>query len=376
MAYDKNHPFRARLSQRRRLSGNGSQKDIYQLEIDLTGGDIAYEPGDWLAVLPENPPDQIQRMAQLLGLTVDETVQLPRWTEPMTVGDALQKHLTISRPHRSLLTWLQEQTGGRNARLETLPTQADGEDPTAGLSVADLLDRFGLAVDHVSSFLAQLKPLMPRLYSIASSQKRYPQSLQLVVATAHFQDRNGHRRDGLASGFLNHRLAIGDELRVFPVKTRMRMPTDGSDLIMVGPGVGIAPFLGFLQDRDSRDGTQAVGRCWLFFGDRHCESDFICEEELMDYRRRGLLDRLSLAFSRDQSEKIYVQHRLLEERDEVWRWLNNGAHFYVCGDGQMGRDVEAALLTVLERCAGFSGDRARDFLQDLKKSRRYQQDVY
>lgn len=376
MAYDKNHPFMARLVDRQRLSGEKSQKDIYRLEIDLIGSEITYEPGDWLAVLPENSEAEVRHLLDRLDLSEDQELRLPRLADPLPTGDALRSHLTISRVHKPLILWLADHSpaGHTTERLKALLADPSLEAQIAGRSVADFLEEYDLKIQDAETFLCQLKPVLPRLYSIASSPKKRPHSIELVVATAHFHGPDGQIRDGLASGFLNHRLSVGDGLKIYPVRTRMKMPSDGAPMIMVGPGVGIAPFLGFLQEKEM--GPEKFGRCWLFFGDRHRESDFICEGTLKNHLKGGVLDRLSLAFSRDQAEKVYVQHKLLAEKDEVWQWIQDGAYFYVCGDSKMGRDVERTLLMILEDCAEFATDRAQLFLQDLKKSRRYQQDVY
>ena len=245
-----------------------------------------------------------------------------------------------------------------------------------GHEIIDLLTLFPTSRPSFGDFVAALRPLQPRLYSIASSLKAQPDEVHLTVGVVRYVNARQRQCRGVASTFLADRLRPGQKARVFVQPSHgFRMPFDNTvPIIMVGPGTGIAPFRAFLQERKA---VRAAGKNWLFFGDQRGEFDFLYQQELERYVQDGTLKFLDTAFSRDQSEKLYVQHRMLQRRGEIWSWLERGAYFYVCGDAKrMAADVDAALRQIVAQEGGMSDDNARAFLADLAKSKRYQRDVY
>ena len=253
----------------------------------------------------------------------------------------------------------------------------DGPGVPEGHEILDLLKRFPSARPAPDAFVAALKPIRPRLYSISSSPKAHPDDVHLTVAVVRYVNALGRQCRGVASTYLAERLRAGQKAKVFVHASHaFAPPADASaPMIMVGPGTGIAPFRAFLQDRAATAGAR--GRNWLFFGDQHRDRDFLYRAEIEKWLVDGVLTRLDTAFSRDQAEKIYVQHRMLERAREIWAWLQEGAHFYVCGDAKrMARDVDAALKQIVAEQGGMSAEAAAAYVSDLAKSKRYARDVY
>jgi sulfite reductase (NADPH) flavoprotein alpha-component len=364
MISDKKLPSVGRLAQRVRLSKEGSAKNVYLVCID-TGGKLVYEAGDWLMVSPQNPPDQVERLAKLL-----KNADL----------DRLSRDFTILSVHRSLVQWILENAAREDEKgplLELL--EGDFNALARGYIVANMLERFANVPVPFEALQANLKPLQPRLYSIASAPEVDPNTIELVVASAFYAGPDRKYHEGAASSFLNKYLPIGGETRIQVTKTHFKLPTNPqTDVIFVGPGTGIAPFRGFLQQREFliKNGNQ-LGRSWLFFGDQHRATDYIFEDELAAYQKSGALTRLDLAFSRDQAHKIYVQDRIWENRGEIWKWIDGGAYVYVCGTANpMARDVSEAFVKIARMCGNLSEGAAKDYVQIMQKSRRYLQDVY
>jgi sulfite reductase (NADPH) flavoprotein alpha-component len=328
-------------------------------------GKLTYEPGDWLAVLPQNPAAEVDRLFQLLQGSDREVLsrKVAITRVPAALGQWVLENSVQSGRHEQLGEWL-------NGDFNTL---------TNGYSVADFLEQFAQVPLPAGEAIARLKPLQPRLYSIASSPDENPNHVELVVATASHKDRVGGWGKGVASSFLNEQLPLGGELGVYATKTHFKLPENPSTkAIFVGPGTGIAPFRGFLQHRNflHRKGTQ-LGQCWLFFGDQHRATDFLLEEELTAYQKTGVLSRLDLAFSRDQDYKIYVQDRIWENRDTIWQWISEGAHIYICGTANpMAQDVRNTFIKIIHQCGCFSEEDSATYVASLQKSRRYLQDVY
>jgi sulfite reductase (NADPH) flavoprotein alpha-component len=374
MEYSAKNPLIARLGARRRLSlGEGKEVCEILLQADEK---IPYGCGDWLAVQPRNADGEVQCLLELLRANGEELVRVGGG-EKVSLRQALSELFSIGEAPKSLAKALLPSYGGEAGQPSADGVFGDFETSVAGLSVADFLRLH--RTEDISLVLSALKPLRPRLYSIASSPLVCPNGLRLVVATAAYVTPNGETRYGVSSSYLNRQLTIGDPLRCYPVHTRFKLPEDTrTDIVMVGPGVGIAPFVGFLEQRQAeRKSGKVVGRNWLFFGDRHRRADFILENELTAYLRDGTLSHLDLAFSRDQDQKIYVQDRIRERGEELGHWLAAGAHFYVCGDGKrMAKDVEAALAEVLVKYCGQSGPLVRETIGAMERDRRYQRDVY
>ncbi len=359
-------PYRARVPVNRRLSGAGSAKEIRHYEFALADSGIGYEAGDALGVLPANDPALVAAIADHFRVSVDTAVG------DESLGELLGHRYEISTPSKDLLGEVESRADNeelshalRGGVKEVLDSWLFGKD------VLDIL-RIGGDALSLDEFVPLLKPLQHRAYSISSSSLAHPEQIHLTVASVRYRS-TGRDRGGVCSTFLADRCA---DARIFlqPNKS-FRVPADDdTPMIMVGPGTGIAPFRAFLQEREQRG---ARGRNWLFFGDQHREHDYIYAAEIEAWHAGGLLDRLDLAFSRDRSEKVYVQSRMRARGRELFGWLQDGAHFYVCGDAtRMARDVDHALHEIVVEHGGLGADDATEYVNALKREKRYVRDVY
>ena len=371
--YSRASPFRARLKGNRLLSGEGSAKETRQIVFDLAGSGLAYEAGDALGVWPANCPNLV---ADILAETrLDGTA-------PVTVGDhteiplaeALLRHCEIARITPDFLQYMCGMAGSDPLVALSKPDRkAELGDWMWGRQIVDVVREYPVRTTP-QAFVTALKRLQPRLYSIASSSKACPDEVHLTISTVRY-DHGGRPRGGVCSTFLADR-SEDVEIPIFvQASSHFRPPADDSlPMIMVGPGTGIAPFRGFLQERQARGAT---GKNWLFFGEQRAASDFYYRDELEAMAAGGILHRLDTAFSRDQGAKIYVQQRMIENGPEIWRWLEDGAHFYVCGDAsRMAKDVDVALRHIIETQGGLSPDRAEAYVRRLSADKRYGKDVY
>jgi sulfite reductase (NADPH) flavoprotein alpha-component len=373
--WSKKNPYPARLLTNLKLNGEGSGKEVRHYEISLAGSGLTYEAGDALGVLPANCGELVGDILKALGCDGEEAVKTPDGSET-SLRLALVQHYDIARPSTDLLKAAAERgaAGGELAALLDPARKDDLKKWLWGREVIDVIT--GLAKPFTApELIALLKKLQPRLYSISSSPKAHPDEVHLTVAAVRY-DGHGRARKGVCSTFLADRCAADTPVPVFvQVSHGFRLPPDGdTPVIMCGPGTGIAPFRAFLEERLA---TGAKGRNWLFFGDQKRDTDFLYREQLEGWVADGHLTRLDLAFSRDQTEKIYVQNRMLEQAAELFSWLESGAHFYVCGDAsRMAKDVDAALHQIAETAGGMSAEAAAAFIQKLKSEKRYQRDVY
>ena len=374
--YTRLNPCTAPIVLAEPLNKAGSSKDTRLIAFDLTGTGLKYEVGDALGVYPENCGDAVQWVLDALDATGTEKISAPDGSL-VPLRDALTRHYSITKPSADLLNLL---AGCAKGRLDAdgLRALADEDGPGVpdGVEVLDVLHQFPSARPEPEQFVSALAPLQPRLYSISSSQRAHPDQVHLTVGVVRYVNAKGRQCKGVASTFLAERLKPGTKARVFVQTSHgFRLPADGNTpVIMVGPGTGIAPFRAFLQDRHA---AGAPGKNWLLFGDQRQEFDFLYEQELAKYRQDGLLTKLDLAFSRDQAEKVYVQTRMTENAAEIWDWLRQGAHFYVCGDAKrMAKDVDDALKAIVARHGGMSSEAAKAFVADMTKAKRYQRDVY
>ncbi|MCB5189013.1 sulfite reductase subunit alpha [Methylobacillus caricis] len=371
-AYNRKNPYASTLAVNRRLSGNDSAKEIRHYEFDLGDSGLIYEAGDALNVVPENDPALVGLILNHLGVAADKAVA--RQDKPL--GELLTRSFEISTPSRELIAAVEQHAG--NEDLSNIVRSGDKEALENWLWGKDTLDLLqlnpGLALE-VDDFVSLLKPLQHRAYSISSSALANPGRVHLTVASVRY--RSGERlRGGVCSTYLADRVAEGDQAGIFVTTNKsFRVPADKSvPVIMVGPGTGIAPFRAFLQERRE---SGANGRNWLFFGDQKRASDFIYEDELTGMMKEGVLSRLDLAFSRDQAEKIYVQTRMKENGKELFAWLQEGGHFYVCGDAsRMAKDVDQALHDVIAKHGGLDAEAAVNYVNQLKREKRYLRDVY
>ncbi|MBI5396627.1 MAG: sulfite reductase subunit alpha [Verrucomicrobia bacterium] len=374
-AYSRNNPFRATLTVNRLLNGDGSGKETRHFEISLEGSGLRYEAGDSLAVLPTNCPSLVDELLRTLDCDGEEAVLSPGGAE-LALHNALLHHCDIRRVPAPLLRAVAERAGDAALTALLAPgAERELEKWLHGREIIDLLLGFPAAKFQPKEFVELLKKLQPRLYSISSGPKIHPASVHLTVAVVRYTAHDRARK-GACSTFLSDRTTPGTTVPVFVHTNKaFRPPADGErGMIMVGPGTGIAPFRAFLQERRA---TGAKGGNWLFFGDQRAATDFLYRDELEAMQRDGLLTRLDTAFSRDQAEKIYVQHRMLENAAELFAWLEAGAHFYVCGDAaRMAKDVDAALHQVIERAGSMSAEQAAAYVKRLQAAKRYARDVY
>jgi len=371
--YDRTNPYIARLISSTSLNGPSSAKDTRHVMINLKGSGIVYKPGDACGVYPENCHDHVEQVLAALGCTGAEEVT--GWDDqPTSFRDALHRDFTITRPSPDLLDLL-VRTAKDEGESAALANLRDRDDGSGDLEILDLLLQFPSAKPAPSDFVATLSPLAPRLYSISSSLTACPDQVHLTVGTVRYQNSIGRSCKGVASTFLADRVRPGQKVRVFIQPAhRFGLPEHDKPIIMVGPGTGVAPFRSFLQERHA---VKASGKSWLFFGDQKSDCDFLYRQELEEYLGSGTLTRLDTAFSRDSAEKVYVQHRMLQHADELWAWLQEGAHFYVCGDAKrMANDVDKALRQVVAGAGGLSPDEVDAFMSNLSRSGRYQRDVY
>lgn len=366
--YHKENPFPARLSVNQKITGRDSTKDIRHIEISLEDSGITYQPGDALGIWFDNDASLVGEVLALTELRGDEA------TTKGPLRDALTRHFELTRLHGGFITGLAEISG--NAALKDLAgDKAQVNALVASAQVVDVLKRFPakLGADQLVSLL---RPLTPRLYSIASAQSEVEEEVHLTVGVVRYPQADGTLRSGGASSYLADRLPEEAEVRVFVEHNdNFRLPANpDTPVIMVGPGTGIAPFRAFMQERET---LGASGKNWLFFGNPHSTQDFLYQVEWQRQVKSGLLSKISLAFSRDQGHKIYVQDRLREAGLELYQWLEAGAHFYVCGDANhMAKDVQQALLDVIAEHGHKSREEAEEYLSELRRAKRYQRDVY
>jgi sulfite reductase (NADPH) flavoprotein alpha-component len=370
--WGRKNPYSSRVSVNRLLSGSASSKEIRHYEFDLGESGLDYEAGDALGVVPLNDPKLVGALLERFGVSAErEVAGLDR-----PVGDALLNMFEISTPSRELVAEIGKRAG--HDELSHILVNGDREQLAAFLWSKDILDLLNLGekpVFDIAEFVTFLKPLQHRAYSISSSPLVAQNSVHLTIASVRYR-AEGRERGGVCSTYLADRVAADQNAGIFVSPNKaFRVPQDNdAPVIMVGPGTGIAPFRAFLQERQARG---AKGKNWLFFGDQHRQSDFIYEDELGDMSRDGVLTRLDLAFSRDQAEKIYVQTRMRQNGKALYQWLEEGGHFYVCGDAiRMAKDVDDALHRIVIDEAGISAEAASDYVNRLKREKRYLRDVY
>jgi sulfite reductase (NADPH) flavoprotein alpha-component len=373
IVYDRRHPFPAEVCANRLLTAPGSAKETRHFEISLEGSNLSYTAGDALGIVPSNCPELVEQILRALNCDGEEAVPSPDGSE-VPLHKALLEFYDITKIPAGLLKCFAERSAVPAFRELLEPAAANLlKSFVSQREIVDLLLEHSSAKIGAAEFVSHLKKLAPRLYSIASSPAAHGNSVHLTISIVRYET-NGRKRKGVCSTFLADRAhqKVGTFVHRSP---HFRLPEDhAKPVIMVGPGTGIAPFRGFLYEREA---VGATGRNWLFFGDQKESTDFLYQDELFRFRKNGVLTRFDTAFSRDQPQKIYVQQRMLENAAELWAWLEEGAHFYVCGDAQrMAKDVDAALHTILERCGQKSKEEADAYVKKLKAEHRYQRDVY
>ena len=369
--YTKEEPLTATLSVNQKITGRDSEKDVRHIEIDLGDSGLRYQPGDALGVWYQNDPALVKELVELLWLKGDEPVSVDGKTLPLS--EALQWHFELTVNTGNIVENYATLTRSESL-LPLVGDKAKLQHYAATTPIVDMV-RFSPAQLDATALIGLLRPLTPRLYSIASSQAEVETEVHVTVGVVRY-DIEGRARAGGASSFLADRVEEEGEVRVFiEHNDNFRLPANPeTPVIMIGPGTGIAPFRAFMQQR-AADGAE--GKNWLFFGNPHFTEDFLYQVEWQRYVKEGVLNRIDLAWSRDQKEKVYVQDKLRQQGAELWRWINDGAHIYVCGDAnRMAKDVEQALLDVIAEFGAMDAEAADEYLSELRVERRYQRDVY
>jgi sulfite reductase (NADPH) flavoprotein alpha-component len=371
VVYNQKNPFRATVIDKVKITGRHSDKEVYHVALDLAGSGIAYQPGDSLGVLADNPPVLVEQIIEQLNLDPAVNVLVKKKEFPLRI--ALLHQVEITLLNRDIIQKYAEKTG--NTEVFKILEDDDLLDQYLwGHDILDLLLEFPAELD-AQELIDLLRPLPARLYSISSSQEAVGEEVHITVATVRYENK-GRNREGAASTYLANRIDTDSEVPVYIERNPgFRLPeNEETPIIMVGAGTGIAPFRAFVQQSEVE---KRKGKSWLFLGERTFYSDFLYQVEWQKYLKKGVLGKIDLAFSRDQEQKIYVQHRLAEQQKEIFDWLQNGASFYLCGDmKQMAKDVQQTLLDIIQAQGGLSEEQARDYFRKLKKEKRFQADVY
>lgn len=372
--YDRTNPFKAEVLENLNLNGRGSDRETRHIELSLEGSGLDYEPGDSLGVFPENHPRLVEELIAAMGWNADERVTVNKNGDQASVHEALLRYFEITAVTKPVV----EQLAKLNHGSGLTALLADDSEFRTVMNSCDLLDLvqdYNLKGIPAGEFVAALRKIPARLYSIASSSKSFPDEVHLTVRSVRYEAR-GRERYGVCSVHLAERIEAGDTLPVYiQHNPNFKLPENpDTPIIMVGPGTGVAPFRSFLGEREE---TGAEGKTWLFYGDQHFATDFLYQTEWQRWLKDGVLTKMDVAFSRDTEQKVYVQHRMLEHSKELYQWLQEGASVYICGDEKkMAHDVHAALTTILEQEGGLSSEQASEYLTRLQQEKRYQRDVY
>ncbi len=405
--FNKNNPFYGKIIERRLLNKPGSQKETIHCSIDITGSEIQYHHGDAVGIYPSNNLNLVQEILNVLKIAPSTQVTILKKNLQLSFQEALTHFKDIHEPTRKILEALSSKTQELQIQGSPLYNSEEAQalqqllnpqpqDPLNASApstaqentflkeylnsqhIIDVIHHYPVTCNALTpqEWIDLLKPLNPRLYSIASSPTVYPNRIHITVGVVRYE-MSGRLREGVASTFLADRaeLHLDEKVPLFVTHSHFKLPENkAADIILIGPGTGIAPFRGFIQERIA---AGATGRNWLFFGDQYRAFDFLYEEEWVYYLEKEHLHQLDLAFSRDQEEKVYVQHKMLDQGAKLWDWIQRGAYLYVCGDAQkMAPDVDKALKQICQNHGKMTPDETEIFIKTLKKDRRYQRDVY
>lgn len=372
--YSRTNPFKAEVLENLNLNGRGSNKETRHLELSLEGSGLTYEPGDSLGIYPENDPELVDLLLNEFKWDASESVTVNKEGETRPLREALTSNFEITVLTKPLLKQAAELTG--NDKLKAVvENREELKAYTQGRDVIDLVRDFGPWNVSAQEFVAILRKMPARLYSIASSLSANPDEVHLTIGAVRYE-AHGRERKGVCSVLCSERLQPGDTIPVYLQSNKnFKLPQNQeTPIIMVGPGTGVAPFRSFMQEREE---TGAKGKSWMFFGDQHFVTDFLYQTEWQKWLKDGVLTKMDVAFSRDTEEKVYVQNRMLEHSKELFQWLEEGASFYVCGDKtNMARDVHNTLVEIVETEGKMSREEAEAYLAEMKKQKRYQRDVY
>ena len=368
--YSKKNPFLATVLEKVKITGRDSDKEVYHLELSLDDSGITYEPGDSLGIFTKNPDSLVEQIIKKTGFNPEQMVDINE--EEITIADALKYHLEVTILTFDNIRKYFERT--KNPAIEKLLNDDKLlDDYLYGHDVLDLLNDFPFDW-NARKFVEILRKLPPRLYSISSSLESVGEEVHATVSVVRYE-KNGRKRVGACSSYLADGIELDSQVPIYIDKNpSFKLPANGSKIIMVGAGTGIAPYRAFMQERESKG---LKGNSWLFFGDRRFKADFLYQVEWQKLLKSNHLEKLDVAFSRDQKEKIYVQHKLMENQTEIFNWIENGAHLYLCGDMKhMAKDVNKTLLEIIKAQGGISKEQAEKYLKNLKREKRFQTDVY
>ena len=374
--FSRTNPFQAKVLKNINLNGVGSSKETRHIELSLKGSDLSYIPGDALGILPSNDPELVVSLLEEMKWDAEIVVTINKQGDTLPLKEALTTYFEITLLTKKVLQQAAAFTENEELQKLVLIENTDQlKEYCYGRDLLDLLRDFGPWKVNAQEIVSLLRKMTPRLYSIASSMAAHPEEVHLTIGAVRYTTYERDRK-GVCWVLVAERLQEGDTLPIFIQPNKhFHLPESGdSDIIMVGPGTGIAPFRSFIEERAV---TKENGRSWLFFGDQYSASDFLYQDELEQFQWDGVLTRLETAFSRDTERKVYVQHKMLENSQELFQWLENGACFYVCGDKQrMAKDVHNTLIDVIEKEGTMTREAAEAYLNDIQKQGRYQRDVY
>jgi sulfite reductase (NADPH) flavoprotein alpha-component len=374
--YSRTNPFKAEVLENINLNGRGSNKETRHLELSLEGSGLTYEPGDSLGVYPENEPDLVAMLLEEMKWDPEEMVTINKQGDVRPLKETLTSYFEITVLTKPLLEQAMELSANKD--LRELLSPGNEEKLKAYINGRDLLDLardFGPWDVSAQEFISILRKIPARLYSIASSLSADPDEVHLTIGAVRYNS-HGRERKGVCSIYCSERLQLGDKLSVYIQHNQnFKLPENpDTPIIMVGPGTGIAPFRSFMLEREE---IGSEGKSWLFFGDQHFVTDFLYQTEWQKWLKDGVLSKMDVAFSRDTHEKVYVQHRMLEHSKELFKWIQEGAVVYICGDEKkMAHDVHHSLLAIIEREGGMNPKEAEEYLADMQQKKRYQRDVY
>lgn len=375
-AYSRTNPFKAEVLTNINLNGRGSDRETRHLELSLEGSNLQYEPGDCLGICPENHPELVDTLISAMGWQADEIVPINKKGEESSLREALLHHYEITVLTKPLLEKAVNLSSSNElAELLKAGHEQELKSYLDGRDLLDLVKDFSPWQQSAKEFVSILRKLPARLYSIASSYKANPDEVHLTIRSVRYE-AHGRERYGVCSVQCAERVQPGDTLSIYIQQNpNFKLPVHSeTPVIMIGPGTGVAPFRAFLEEREE---LGAEGKTWLFYGDRHFVTDFLYQTDWQRMLKDGALTNMDVAFSRDTEEKVYVQHRLLAKSGELFKWLQEGAHIYVCGDEKhMAHDVQAALIQIIEQEGSMSHEEALAYLADMQEQQRYQRDVY
>ncbi|KAB7672631.1 sulfite reductase subunit alpha [Bacillus sp. B1-b2] len=374
--YSRKNPFPATVLKNINLNLEGSNRETRHLELSLKGSGFTYNPGDTLGIVPENEIQLVEELISEMKWDGEALVPINKLGEQLPLKEALTTYFEITLLTKKILQTASNLTDNEEIKNLVAPENAAQlKEYMYGRDVLDMLRDFGPWNTTAEEFVTLLRKMPPRLYSISSSLAANPDEVHLTISAVRYNS-NGRDRSGVCSVQCAERIAVNDTLPIFiQTNKHFHLPeSEDVNIIMVGPGTGIAPFRAFIQELSIRKGS---GKSWLFFGAQHSSTDYLYQEELEKFQQDNVLTHLTTAFSRDTEEKVYVQHRMLENSKELYEWIQGGAHFYVCGDKEyMAKDVNEALITIVEKEGNLDREAAEAYVTEMQKSKRYQKDVY